>query len=800
MDVFDLYAKIGVDTNGYENALDKAADKTNGFAGKLKTAFKVGAAAIGVATGAVVGFAKSAVDAGMEFDAAMSQVSAVSGATGKDFDALRDKAMEMGSKTKFSATESAEAFNYMAMAGWKTGDMLNGIEGIMNLAAASGEDLATTSDIVTDALTAFGLKASDSAHFADVLAVASSNANTNVGMMGETFKYVAPVAGALGYSAEDTALAIGLMANAGIKSSHAGTALRAVITRLSTDAGASSEKLGALGTLTEELGVQFYNADGSARDFGDVLMDTRKAWQGLTAEEQINYASTIAGQEAIAGWNAIMNASEADVQKLTGAIEDADGAAQKMAETMQDNLAGDITIFKSAMEGAQIVISDQLTPSLRDFVQFGTDSVAKLTEAFQSGGLSGAMESLGKIISDGLAMVFEKLPNVVDVAGKLILSLIEGISKNLPTLVTAAAQIVETLATGLAESLPELIPVLVQGLVDALDALLDNAELLVDAAISIVEGLLDGLIEALPILIEALPDLIQKTLDALLTMRERFVQAGIDLLGALIDAIPTVIQSLVTALPSIIDNIISTLLSHLPDILQGAIDMFMALIDAIPVIINLLVTDLPHIVRVIIESLVKAIPQVLSAAKDLFMQLLKALPEIGLKLVSAFGGVIGSVIKSIKSFFSDFKNIGKNLISGIWDGIKSVGQWLIDKVTGFFKSGFIGKILKLFGIASPSKVFAGMGKNMALGLGVGFDDEIGGVTKDIMNSMDFGEANMDVVANGKYYGSAAGYGAASFGTVNININGAKYSNERDLARAVAEELQNMTVRRAAVYA
>ena len=237
-----------------------------------------------------------------DFQEAMSGVAAISGATAEEMALLSDKAKEMGASTKFTAKEAGDAMGYMAMAGWKANDMLDGLEGVMHLAAASGEDLAATSDIVTDALTAFGMTASDSGRFADILAVAASNANTNVAMMGDTFKYVAPVAGALGYSAEDAAVAIGLMANSGIKASQAGTALRSILTRLSTDAGASSTKLGALGVLTEQLGVSFYNADGSARDLNKVLADSRAAWSGLSEAQQISYASTIAGQEGIPGY------------------------------------------------------------------------------------------------------------------------------------------------------------------------------------------------------------------------------------------------------------------------------------------------------------------------------------------------------------------------------------------------------------------------------------------------------------------------------------------------------------------
>ena len=233
----------------------------------------------------------------------MSKVSAISGATGAELDALSDKAKEMGAKTKFSATEAASAFEYMAMAGWKTEDMLNGIEGVMNLAAASGEDLASTSDIVTDALTAFGLTAQDSTHFADILAQASSNANTNVGMMGETFKYVAPVAGALGYSAEDTATAIGLMANAGIKGSQAGTALRSIMSRLAKPTDEVQSAMDALGiSLTDE--------QGKMKGLNEIMDDLRAGFSGLSEAEAAQTAAVLGGQEAMSGLLAIVNASD----------------------------------------------------------------------------------------------------------------------------------------------------------------------------------------------------------------------------------------------------------------------------------------------------------------------------------------------------------------------------------------------------------------------------------------------------------------------------------------------------------
>lgn len=331
---------------------------------KLKT---VGSAIEGVGqklmpvTAAVGGLGAAAVKVASDFDSAMSQVAAVSGATGKDLEALRDKAREMGSKTKFSASEAAEAMNYMAMAGWKTGDMLSGIEGIMNLAAASGEDLATTSDIVTDALTALGLSAEDSGHFADILAAASSNANTNVSMMGETFKYCAPVAGALGFSAEDTAEAIGLMANAGIKSSQAGTAMRSMMTNLTGEVKFVGDAFG-------ELTIQTTNTDGSMRSLGDILADCRAAFAQMSESEKAANAEALVGKNAMSGFLAVMNAAPGDIEKLNSAINNCDGTAEKMAATMQDNLAGQLTILKSQLEELAISIGEILMPYIRQIV------------------------------------------------------------------------------------------------------------------------------------------------------------------------------------------------------------------------------------------------------------------------------------------------------------------------------------------------------------------------------------------------------------------------------------------------
>lgn len=313
-----------------------------------------------------------------DFTAQMSKVQSISGATGSELEALTAKAKEMGKTTTFSATQSAKALEYMAMAGWKTDDMLSGISGIMNLAAASGEDLGRVSDIVTDALTAFGLSAKDSGHFADVLAKAASSSNTNVSMMGETFKYVAPIAGALKYSIEDTATAIGLMANSGIKASEAGTSLRSIMTRLVTPPSDAAKALNA-------IGVSVKNADGTVKPFMNTMVELRKKFANLSDAEKTELANKIAGQEAMSGFLAIVNASDSDFDKLAGSIRNANGAAAEMAETANDNLQGDLKSLSSSWEAFQLSLMSSKGGFLRDLIQGIRDDVAKFEEYIKDG-------------------------------------------------------------------------------------------------------------------------------------------------------------------------------------------------------------------------------------------------------------------------------------------------------------------------------------------------------------------------------------------------------------------------------
>lgn len=547
-----------IDKSGFQEGINSISD----IAGKGLKA--TGAIVAGAAT-AIGGMGLAAVKVGSDFESAMSKVEAISGASGKELEKLTEKAKEMGSTTKFSATESANAFEYMAMAGWKTEDMLNGIEGIMNLAAASGEDLAATSDIVTDALTAFGLSAADSTHFADVLAQASSNANTNVGMMGETFKYVAPVAGALGYTAEDTALAIGLMANAGIKSSQAGTAMRSMMSRL---AKPTKEVQGAM----DALGISLTNSDGTMKTLNEVMLDLRQGFAGLSEAEAAQMASSLAGQEAMSGLLAIVNASDDDFNKLQNSIYNCDGAAAKMADTMNNNLQGQITILKSGLEGLRISIYENMQAPCMEVVKTAQDMIRRLQDAFNDGGLDSLVTTFGRILTKIVEEAAAAAPRLIDAAvglvgsfcdslksstgigdaaASLITALVTGIFECADDIWTTAIVLVGKMAGGLAEGAPEMAQAAAVCVSNIVGCLREWAPDFIDAGKRIIQGIIQGISEEFPSLGAFLGGLFEgftSTLEPILGGVVSIVQGIFDSLAG---ADPAVMEALGKALGTI---------------------------------------------------------------------------------------------------------------------------------------------------------------------------------------------------------------------------------------------------------
>ena len=371
-------AKLTAQIEELSKEQEQAAQTAQNYKNRAVDAFHAAGEAL-AAGGIVAGIQEigaayvGTVQAAGEFGAAMSNVEALSGANRQEMAALTAQAKELGATTKFTANESGEAMGYMGMAGWNAQQMLAGMPGALDLAAASGEDLAGVADIVTDSLTGFGLTAADTGQFVDVLAAASTKSNTNVSLLGESFKYVAPLCGTLGYSAEDAAVSLGLMANAGIKGSQAGTTLRTSITNLVSPTKEQAAEM-------KRLGISLTDASGEMLPMLDMVGNLRTAFSGMSEAEQSAAASTIFGKEAMSGMLAIINASEADYQSLTQSIYNSAGAAERMANIKLDNLAGDLTLLGSATDGLSLSIGEQFMPQARGLVQIGTGVISFINE------------------------------------------------------------------------------------------------------------------------------------------------------------------------------------------------------------------------------------------------------------------------------------------------------------------------------------------------------------------------------------------------------------------------------------
>lgn len=652
-----------------------AGKKVQGLSSAFRT---VGSSLTKTVTTPLVGIGAAAIKATADFDEGMSEVKAISGATGTQFQALRDKAIEMGAKTKFSATEASHAFKYMAMAGWDSAQMMDGIEGVMNLAAASGEDLATTSDIVTDALTAFGLQAKDSAHFADILAQASARSNTNVGMMGETFKYVAPVAGAMGYSAEDTAVAIGLMANSGIKASQAGTALRSVISRMASPTKQVSEAM-------EQYKISLTDTNGKMKPLQQLMVELRGKTKDLSKEQKVQVASTIAGKNAMSGMLAILNASDKDFNKLTKDIANSDGAAEKMAKTMLDNLKGSLTLLKSALESAGIVIGDRLVP----YIQQLTKWITKLVEKFN--GLSEKQKD--QIVRFGL--IAAAIGPVMLVLSKLMTTVLKVhkaftmLSTGFKTVMTSIS-LVRSGYAGLAMQMGG-IPKVIATISSAFGAI----SLPVVAVVAVI-GTLIGVFATLwktndkfrSTMIGIFRDMYAAFVNFIHEIKERMPDIGVDF-SDIVDGIKQAWMGLCDILAPVFEGAFRTISIVFQSILNniiGVLDIFIGLFTGN---FSQVAKGIGEIISNIVKTFSKLGENILSTIGDVGSEILK---KLGLdkaakgfkKFFDTLGTMVGNIPKLLSGAIDTIVTFFTQTIPNAFDGaIKAISNF-VDGVVKFF--------------------------------------------------------------------------------------------------------------------
>lgn len=667
-------------------------------------AAKLTAAGMAAAGTAIAGVVAASTNVGKEFEAQMSTVAAISGtvanedlaavvnaanemglafkegsnATETSMNILEAKAKQMGATTQFSASEAGQAMEYMAMAGWKGADMIQGIEGIMNLAAASGEDLASTSDIVTDALTAFGLSASDSGQFADVLAAASSNANTNVSMLGESFKYVAPLAGALGYSAEDASIALGLMANAGIKGSQAGTSLKTALANMSapTDKQAAAMK---------KLGLSLTDGEGNMKSMREVMVDMRSNFAGLSEAEQTAAASTIFGKEAMSGMLAIINASEEDFNKLTNAIDNSSGAAAEMAAIRLDNLEGDITLLKSGLEGLGIEIYQGINAPMREAAQTATEYVARMNAAFQEGGFSGMVEEIGSIVSDALLKIAEYAPDFIEMAATLIKSLIKGIADNSGKLADSAAQVAAVFINGIFEIIPQIILAGIDIVIQLAASISGQLPELINNGTQAVTNFISGIIERLPLIISTALTLVQTLVSSLGANAPQLIAAAIQLITSLITGIVQMLPSIVQMGIQLIMNLVQGILSNLPLLLQSAVQIITSLVNGIVQMLPMLIQSGIQLIISLIQGIIANLGNIVQAAVQIVITLAAGLIQAIPQLIAAIPQLVGAIIDAILN--TNWIDVGIQIIKGLIDGIISTGASLWNAIKSLFTGG-----------------------------------------------------------------------------------------------------------------
>ena len=655
-----------------------------------------------------------------EFQEQMSTVKSISNASAEDMAKLSQKAKEMGATTAFTAAEAGEAMEYMAMAGWKTGDMLGGIEGIMNLAAASGEELGSVSDIVTDALTAFGLSASDAGHFSDVLAQASSNANTNVSMMGSTFQKVAPVAGALGYSVEDMSLGIGLMANASIKAEVAGTSLKTALANMAKPTKQQAAYM-------DKYGISLTKTDGTMKTFGEVVENLRGSLGGLSEQEQIAAASAIFGKESFAGMLAIVNASEQDYNKLTEAVYNCDGAAKRMAETKLDNLNGSITLAKSAFDALQVELGELLLPTLTEGVKKFTDIITVVTTFVREN--PGAVKAIAKIVAGLVGLkaggLIAKL-GFLEVKGGILsiqkaFTMIKGLG---------ITKYLSSMGGGFGGILTKILPLVgviaaVGGAIYYVSTHLEqvrgfiqktfgNEGLAVfnklwsvitqvgtaikDAFFTSGTGVLDTLKSILPTLINTLKTgllpilpMLANMVIQILPLIGQLVTAILPVLGELIGAVITVLATLIAEILPVIVQLISALLPLVLQVVQSVLPVLIQLINAVvPLLIQIVQAVLPVIIQ-LIQTVLPIVQQIIDTVLPIFISLLNTLVPIFQNIIQAILPVLTTllqalipVIELVANIFSSVLGSALQSIAAIVQNVMQIFQGLIDFITGVF--------------------------------------------------------------------------------------------------------------------
>lgn len=723
--VLDLYAKLLLDDeefmSGIKNAVgasEQASKKSGALGRALATAGKVGAAAITAATAAIGKFGYDSVKTGMDFDKSMSQVAATMGVTVDQIQNLRDFAMEMGAKTSFSAIQAADALNYMALAGYSAEESMTMLPTVLDLAAAGNMDLARASDMVTDAQTALGLTMENTTVMVDQMAKTASTTNTSVEQLGDAILTIGGTAQYMAGGTAELSQVLGLLADNGIKGSEAGTHLRNMLLKL---ASPTDDAVGLLNQFATTLGhdLVFDEATGQMRAFEDIFQDLNVAMDGFSDQDKIQAFSTLFNARDVAAANALLGTNAERWEEVATAIDGAQGSAHEMSVTQLNNLAGDITLFKSALEGAKIVISDQLTPTLRQFVSFGTTGIQQIIDGFKSGGLGGAMEAFGTVLSNALNMIIEMLPTLIDAGARLLSALVTGIIKNLPQIVSAAKTVIMNLVSGLRESMPQimssvadiitliietlidLIPELAmigvqistaiaQGISDNIGSIIELAPVLLETGLQVLMTLIQGISDNIPLLMDTAVQIVTTLITMLTENGPMLIEMGMNILMAVVQGIMDNLDKIVESAMAMIEAIVDFLLGDgLLDMIEMGIKLILSLSNGLIKALPEIVKSLVQILDTLIQKILSNLPEFVSRGIDLIYALMEglvdALPEIIQAVIDILTTLVGYIINHLPEFIAAgweiIKSIAQAFIDNAPEAIQALWQLLTDLVT-----------------------------------------------------------------------------------------------------------------------
>ena len=734
-DVFDLFARLSIDTSAYETGLTKARGMATKVGGKIASGFsklaQASTIALTAASTAGMAFTKNAVQTGLSFDAAMGEVAATAGKTAEELaettgtvntaygefnGTLRDFAKFMGKNTAFTATEAAQALNYMALAGYSTQQSMEMLPAVLDMAAAGSMDLARASDMITDTQSALGLSSERTALMVDEFAKAAATGNTSVEQLGEAFLTVGGLGAELNNSfvtlADGTVqeidniqqleIAFTAMANSGVKGSEAGTHMRNMLLKLANPTKDGAEAF-------ERMGIEIFDAEGKMKSLNEIFGMLNRSFSQMSQQEKLQAIGDIFNARDTASAEALLGAVESDWDRIGESILQAKGSATQMANTKLDNLQGQLTKMKSALEGAKIALSDKIVPALKNLAKWGTDAIGKLTDAFEKDGFSGVVEVFGDLLSEGLQKAIEKLPDLVGVAKKLLEALGKGILENLdkvgdtvtqvlgyiiqtaiealPGLITAAGSILEKIVNFIMENADQILDAVVNVVMMLIDYVSNNIDKFVNAAMQLIQKIVAHIPEIILPLVRAIPGIITTIISTISENLPTIIQGLMGVIVEIANELPNILASIIDVLPDLIEDILDAVIDSLPLIIEGLVNVVLAIVGKIDVIIVALVKAIPKIIAKLIKAVLKAIPMIIKGLIQLVVGIVKALPQIIKGLIEA----IPDIIKAILEAFGDLGEGVIGIFSGIFDAAGAILGPIVDVIKGIFEG--IGEFL-----------------------------------------------------------------------------------------------------------